>query len=61
MGWWRGFNMAGTIFNFGRDNHLGWVWVVDDNDYDRVIAWWLSGRIFGRYISVPVRFRKRLR
>lgn len=34
-------------FNFGRSNNLGIVRVVADDDYSKVIAWWLSGRILG--------------
>lgn len=43
--------MAGTIFNFGRANHLGWVTVVSDDDYDLQIGTWISGRVLGKYIS----------
>lgn len=45
------------IFNFGRNNRLSLTRIVADDDYDMMVGWWLSGRIFGRYISYffPIR------
>lgn len=38
------------LFNFGRNCRLSIVPIVDDND--KVIYHWLSGRLFGFYISI---------
>lgn len=50
-----------TRFNFGRANHLSLCQVVSDDDYDKVVAIWLSGRILGRYVSISIPWRGRLR
>lgn len=51
------------IFNFNRNNRLGVMNVVRSTNKGRWIhvSYWVSGRIFGKYISftVPVIFRKR--
>lgn len=39
------------LFNFGRNNHLHWARVVADDDYNQTVGRWLSGRIFGFYVS----------
>ena len=48
-----------TLFNFGRANHLGTCGVVDDDDYSLIVGYWVSGRIFGRYISMLVPWKHR--
>lgn len=40
-----------TLFNLGRNMRLGVVPVVDDEDYSKHVGWWLSGRVFGVFIS----------
>lgn len=45
------------LFNFGRANHLSLVRVVRDDDYKQSIGRWLSGRLFGRYVSVFIPWR----
>jgi hypothetical protein len=49
-----------TFFNFGKRNRLSLCPVVDDDDYNLVIGHWLSGRLFGHYISlmIPWRYRR---
>lgn len=42
------------IFNFNRSNRLSISDVVADDDYGRVVSLWLSGRIFGRYVSLSI-------
>ena len=48
-----------TFFNFGRRNHLSLSTVVDDDDHKLVLGRWLSGRIFGRYVSIMIPWRHR--
>lgn len=43
-----------TLFDFGRANHLSIVIVVDDDDYEQGVGYWLSGRLLGRYISILI-------
>lgn len=50
-----------TIFDFGRSNRLGLAKIVSDDDFDRQIGVWLSGRLLGRYVSLFVPWRRRLR
>jgi hypothetical protein len=49
-----------TLFEFSETNHLWLGRVVDDDDHGRVIALWLSGRLFGRLISWSLPWRGRL-
>lgn len=39
------------LFNFGRANRLSWTPLVGDNDYDKIVAYWLNGRVLGKYVS----------
>jgi hypothetical protein len=48
-----------TFFNFGRNNHLSLCSIVDDDDYHLIVGRWISGRIFGRYISIVIPWRER--
>jgi hypothetical protein len=47
------------LFNFGKRNRLSLCPVVDDDDHDLIIGRWLSGRIFGRYVSVFIPWKQR--
>jgi hypothetical protein len=38
------------FFNFSRNNRLSLCGVVDDDTLEPT-GWWLSGRVFGRYLS----------
>jgi hypothetical protein len=48
------------LFDFGRANHLYLAIVVSNDDHRQQISRWLSGRIFGLYISIMIPWRKRL-
>jgi len=52
--------MMPRLFNFGRNNRLSLGRIVADDDCGLQVAWWLSGRIFGRYISVIIPWHRRL-
>lgn len=52
-------NYNWTLFNFGRRNHLTIATVVDDDDFDRIVGRWLSGRVLGRYVSLFIPWRAR--
>jgi hypothetical protein len=47
------------FFNFSRANHLSLSTIVDDNDYDLIVGRWISGRIFGRYVSIFIPWKGR--
>lgn len=49
-----------TFFNFNRRWRLSLSTVVSDDDYHRIIGKWLSGRLWGRYVSVLIPWRGRL-
>jgi hypothetical protein len=49
-----------TLWHFGRANRLFLSPIVSDDDFDQQIAWWLNGRVFGRYVSVRIPWRTRL-
>jgi hypothetical protein len=49
-----------TFFNFGRNNRLSTCRIVDNDDYGLQTGYWLSGRVFGCYISVEIPWRRRL-
>jgi hypothetical protein len=56
MKWWK---RQCVLINFGRSNHLGWVAVIDNDDWQRRAGYWLNGRIFGRYVSLFVPWKGR--
>lgn len=49
------------FFDLGHANQLALATVVDDNDWDQQVAFWLSGRIVGRYVSIRIPWRRRIR
>jgi hypothetical protein len=53
--------MSRILFNFGRNNHLALAVVVSNEDLSRQVAYWLNGRMFGRYVSVQIPWHRRLR
>lgn len=47
------------LLKIGR-NRLSLAVVVDDDDYRQQVAWWLNGKILGRYVSVNIPWRRQL-
>lgn len=43
-----------NLFNFGPNNRLGTAPIVSDVDWATPIATWLSGRVFGFYVSLTI-------
>ena len=41
-------------------NRIGFARVVDDDDYDQQIGWWVSGRVLGRYFSFTIPWRRKV-
>jgi hypothetical protein len=48
------------LFYINDNNHLDMVRVTDDIDYDLQIAWWINGRLFGKYTSISIPWKQRL-
>jgi hypothetical protein len=49
-----------TLWNLGRANRLFLSPIVSNDDFDQQVAWWLNGRVCGRYVSVRIPWRQRL-
>lgn len=48
-----------VLFDFGHNNRLSLGSVYADDEWDQQIGIWLSGRLFGRYVSVLIPWRTR--